>query len=74
MFSLKVYKLKLKIFLKIFKLILAFMQIILKLKLLKLFSYIKKLKSNYFAKVNKNVLIIKLLNYLNKLKNKLKNK
>ena len=46
----------------------------LKLKLLKLFSYIKKLKSNYFIKVNKKVLIIKLFNYLNKLKNKLKNK
>jgi len=46
----------------------------LKLKLLKLFSYIKKLKNNYFIKVNKSVLIIKLLNNLNKLKNKLKNK
>jgi len=46
----------------------------LKLKLLKLLSYIKKLKNNYFIKVNKKVLIIKLLNYLNKLKNKLKNK
>ena len=46
----------------------------LKLKLLKLFSYIKKLKSNYFIRANKSVLIKKLLNYLNKLKNKLKNK
>jgi len=46
----------------------------LKLKLLKLFSYIKKLKDNYFIKLNKNILIIKLFNNLNKLKNKLKNK
>jgi len=46
----------------------------LKLKLLKLLSYIKELKSNYFKKVNKKVLIIKLLNYLDKLKDKLGNK
>jgi len=46
----------------------------LKPELLKLPSYIKKLKSNYLKKINKKVLIIKLLNHLNKLKNKLKNK
>jgi len=46
----------------------------LKLKLLKLLSHTKKLKSNYFIKLNKNVLIIELFNNLNKLKNKLKNK
>ena len=44
------------------------------LKLLKLLSYIKKLKSNYFIRLNKSVLIIKLLSNLNKLENKLKNK
>jgi len=74
MFSLKVYRLGLKKFLKPFKLILAFMQAILKPELLKLPSYIKKSKSNYFKRVNKKVLIIELLNCLNKLKNKLENK
>jgi len=74
MFSLKVYRLGLREFLKPFKLILAFMQAMLKLELLELLSYIKELKNNYLKGVNKKVLIIKLFNCLNKLKNKLKNK